>query len=139
MATSGSTSRPTARTTSNLVEKAFIAARLAPEMLKGDAELRSHFKQGIQLMMNRHLNADAGQLLYLLDAYDFARFMRRFSTPTRNESYRTFTDRSRWNRSLPRTREATTELEKLNVMQWQNAKAVKRTAGSPKKALPIVR
>ena len=124
---------------SNLVEKAFISARLAPEMLKGDAELRSHFKQGIQLMMNRRLNADAGQLLYLLDAYDFARFMRRFSTPTRSESYRTFTDRSRWNRSLPRTRESATEIEKLEVMQWQNAKAVKRTAGGAKKALPVVR
>jgi radical SAM superfamily enzyme YgiQ (UPF0313 family) len=121
---------------SNLLEKAFIAARLAPEMVKGDAELRSHFKQGLKLMMNRHLNADAGQLLYLLDAYDFARFMRRFNTRARSENYRTFTDRLRWNRpSASKTDQPKADLEKLNVMQWQNAKAVKRT----KTSLPIVR
>ena len=123
---------------SNLVERAFVSARLAAEMLRGDSELRSHFKQGIQLMMNRRLNADAGQLLYLLDAYDFARFMRRYGTPTRIESYRTFTDRSRWVRRHPRTREAESEIEKLNVMQWQNTRAVKRSARAAKKALPVV-
>ncbi|MBX3231747.1 MAG: B12-binding domain-containing radical SAM protein [Labilithrix sp.] len=113
---------------SNLLEKAFIASRLAPEMLKGDHELRSHFGQGIKLMMNRHLKADAGQLLYLLDAFDFARFMRRFNTPRRAESYRTFEDPTKWTRAL--------EAEKLDVRQWQNAKAVKRTA---KASLPVVR
>jgi radical SAM superfamily enzyme YgiQ (UPF0313 family) len=117
---------------STFLEKAFIAARLAPEMLKGDAELRRHFKQGIQLMTNRHLKADAGQLLYLLDAYDFARFMRRFNTPKRSESYRTFTDPSAWTSSA-RTGDA--PAPELNVMQWQNAKAVKRT----KTSLPVVR
>lgn len=113
---------------SNLLEKAFIGARLAPEMVKGDAELRRHFKQGLELLMNRHLKGDAGQLLYLLDAYDFARFLRRWSTPGRDEHYRTFVDPSRWQRS----RDAD---EKLGVMQWQNTKAVKRT----KTSLPVVR
>lgn len=105
---------------SNLVEKGFVASRLGMEMLKGDAELRRHFKEGIQLMMGKGVNADAGQLLYLLDAYDFARFMRRFSTSRRAENYRTFVDPTRWGRA--------------EVMQWQNAKAVKRT----KVALPVV-
>ena len=113
---------------SNLVEKAFIASRLAPEMLKGDAELRAHFKQGIKLMMNRHLKADAGQLLYLLDAFDFARFMRRFNTSQRANNYRAFLDAATW--------AATPEVEKLNVRQWQNTKAVKRTARA---SLPVVR
>ena len=120
---------------SNLVEKAFVAARLAPEMLKGDAELRRHFKQGIALMMSRHLASDAGQLLYLLDAYDFARFMRRFNTFARSESYRTFADRSRWNRAPAGVPEKASDLEKLGGMQWRNAKAVKRT----KTSHPVVR
>jgi radical SAM superfamily enzyme YgiQ (UPF0313 family) len=122
------------KTGSNLVEKAFIAARLAPEIVRGDAELRKHFKQGLGMMMNRRLHADAGQLLYLLDAYDFARFMRRSNSDERSENYRTFDDPSRW--SQPMARGA--DLEKLAVMQWQNAKAVKRS--EPKKtSLPVLR
>jgi radical SAM superfamily enzyme YgiQ (UPF0313 family) len=118
---------------SNLIEKAFIASRLAPEMLRGDAELRRHFKQGIGLMMNRKLKGDAGQLLYLLDAYDFARFMRRFNSSTKSDSYQTFSDPSRWTREIKN--QQPDEIEKLAVMQWQNTKAVKRT----KTSLPVVR
>jgi radical SAM superfamily enzyme YgiQ (UPF0313 family) len=109
---------------STFVERAFIASRLAPEMLRGDAELRAHFGQGIKMMMNRRLAADAGQLLYLLDGYDFARFMRRFSSAQRAENYRTFAE------FRPPTEDA------LSVLQWQNAKAVRRTN---KTALPVVR
>jgi len=118
---------------SNLVEKAFVASRLAPEMLRGDDECRRHMKDGLALMMKRGLAADAGQLLYLLDAYDFARFLRRFSTSRRAENYQTFADPSRWARSV--AREAGVP-EKLDVMQWQNTKAVKRTN---KPSLPVVR
>ena len=89
--------------------------------VKGDGELRRHFKDGIKLMMARGINADAGQLLYLLDAYDFARFMRRFSTSRRAENYQTLSDPSRG--------------DTLKVMPWQNTKAVRRT----KHALPVVR
>jgi radical SAM superfamily enzyme YgiQ (UPF0313 family) len=110
---------------SNFVEKAFIASRLAPEILRGDGETRRHYGDGIKLMMSRGINADAGQLLYLLDAYDFARFMRRFSTSRRAENYRTFADPSRWERE-----------PKLSVLQWENKKAVKRTQ---KASLPVVR
>jgi radical SAM superfamily enzyme YgiQ (UPF0313 family) len=110
---------------SSLVEKAFVAARLAPEMLRGDAEVRRHMKDGLALMTRRGLNADAGQLLYLLDAYDFARFLGRFSTPRRAEHHRIFEDPRQWRRD--RT---------LDVLQWQNAKAVKR---SQKSSLPLVR
>lgn len=112
---------------SNLLEKGFVTSRLAPHMLKGDAELRSHFKTGIRLMMQKGLNADAGQLLYLLDGYDFARFMRRFNSPRRAENYRTFEDPTKWGASDA----------KLETLQWQNKKAVKRT--QTKVALPVVR
>jgi radical SAM superfamily enzyme YgiQ (UPF0313 family) len=109
---------------SNMMEKAFIAARLAPEMARGDSELRSQFGQGIKLMMNRHLASDAGQLLYLLDGYDFARFMRRYSTSRRAENYATFADPSR----------ADGPPGAGQTMQWENAKAIKKT----KRALPVV-
>jgi radical SAM superfamily enzyme YgiQ (UPF0313 family) len=111
---------------SNLVEKGFIAARLAPHILRGDAELRHHFKTGISLMMKKGLNADAGQLLYLLDGYDFARFMRRFNSERRAENYRTFEDPTKWG-------------PVAQTLQWQNKKAVKRTHGAQKIALPVVR
>jgi radical SAM superfamily enzyme YgiQ (UPF0313 family) len=104
---------------SNLVEKAFVAARLAPEMLRGDSELRAFYKQGLALMSKRGLHADAGQLLYVLDSYDFARFMRRFSTAHRAKNYRAF---------------ESGEDTKPKVMQWQNEKAKKRAKAS----LPVV-
>jgi radical SAM superfamily enzyme YgiQ (UPF0313 family) len=115
---------------SNLIEKAFIASRLAPEMLGKDAELKRHFSDGIRLMFRRGLNADAGQLLYLLDGYDFARFMRRFNSARRIENYRTFADPSRWHARDVGAADAA----KLEVMQWQNQKAVRRTKAS----LPVV-
>lgn len=104
---------------SNLIEKAFIAARLAPEMFRGDRELRAFYKQGLELMSQRGLEADAGQLLYVLDSYDFSRFMRRFSTDRRAENYRLF---------------ESGEESKQQVMQWQNEKAKKRSKAS----LPVV-
>lgn len=104
----------------------FIAARLAPWMMKMEGEGRRHVQDGISLMMKRGVHADAGQLLYLLDAYHFARFLRRFSTSRRDENYRTFVDPSRWRRAA----------EKPQVLQWQNTKAVKRTQ---KTSLPVVR
>lgn len=120
------------QTGSTFIEKAFIASRLAPEILRGDSELRRHFKQGISLMMNRHIKSDAGQLLYLLDAYDFAVFMRRFNTSTRTTNYQTFLDRTKWGLNGVEAKRDDT----LHVMQWQNAKAVKRTARA---SLPVVR
>jgi radical SAM superfamily enzyme YgiQ (UPF0313 family) len=106
---------------SSLVEKAFLAARLAPELARGDAELRRHYKDGLKMMMSRGMLADAGQLLYVLDSYDFARFMRRSSSSMRAENYRTF--------AAPDVAAAAREPE-LHVMQWQNQKAVKRTKHS---------
>jgi hypothetical protein len=73
--------------------------------------------------MNRHLASDAGQLLYLLDGYDFARFMRRYSTARRAENYATFAD--------PRAGGSSVAGQ---TMQWENAKAIKKT----KRALPLV-
>jgi radical SAM superfamily enzyme YgiQ (UPF0313 family) len=106
---------------SRFVEKAFVAARLAPIVARGDAELRGMFGGGLRLMMNGRLSADAGQLLYVLDGYDFARFMRKFNSPRRAENYRAFEDSARRPQAC--------------LMQWENAKAVKRT----RHALPVVR
>jgi radical SAM superfamily enzyme YgiQ (UPF0313 family) len=108
-----------------LPEKLFVAARLGPWALRGDAELRRHFAEGSRLMASRGLNSDAGQLLYVLDTYDFARFMRRWSTPRRAENYRDF--------EAP---EAAIQerSDKLSVLQWENMKARART----KKPLPVV-
>jgi radical SAM superfamily enzyme YgiQ (UPF0313 family) len=110
---------------SSLIEKAFISARLAPELARGDTELRRHYKDGLKMMMSRGMHADAGQLLYVLDSYDFARFMRRYSSSKRTENYRSF--------AAPDAAAAAKEPE-LHVMQWQNQKAVKRT----KHSLPVV-
>jgi hypothetical protein len=95
--------------------------RLAPWILRGDRELRDHVKDGTKLLFSRGLHTDAGQLLYLLDGYDFARFLRRFNSPQKEASYRAFEDPSKWH---ARTSE---DDAKLSVMQWQNTKAKKRT------------
>jgi radical SAM superfamily enzyme YgiQ (UPF0313 family) len=118
---------------SSLPEKLFVAAQLGREAVRArssdnHAELLRHFKDGISLMMSRGLAADAGQLLYLLDGYDFARFLRRFNSPRRDENYRTFVDPSKWGGYDDGAR------EDLSVMQWQNKKAQKRT----KRELPVV-
>lgn len=103
-------------------EKAFVAAALGRELLRPavDAAWRKHYLDGIRLMTSRGLNADAGQLLYLLDGYDFARFLGRYSTSRRAENYRTFGDPSRW---APRADDASA----LGVLQWENKKAQLRT------------
>ena len=108
-----------------LPEKLYVSARLAPDIARGDAELRRHFGEGIKLMMNRHMKSDAGQLLYVLDSYDFARFMRRYSTPRRAENYRAFEAPEAAIRS---------QGEELATLQWQNKKAVART----KRSLPVM-
>jgi radical SAM superfamily enzyme YgiQ (UPF0313 family) len=105
---------------SNFLEKAFVTSRLAPDMLRGDSELRQFYKQGFALLGQRGLKADAGQLLYVLDSFDFARFMRRFSTTRRAENYRTFADPER--------------ADAPEVMQWQNEKAQRRA----RTILPVV-
>lgn len=110
---------------SSLAEKLFVAARLAPEVLRGDDELRRIFGQGIKMMMNRRLSGDAGQLLYVLDSYDFARFMRRFNSSRRTENYRMF--------EAPGEAAARPSHEPSR-MQWENRKAVLRT----KHSLPVI-
>jgi radical SAM superfamily enzyme YgiQ (UPF0313 family) len=106
-------------------EKLFVASRLAGEMVRGDGELRRHFADGLKLLFNRHLYGDASQLLFVLDGYDFARFMRRFNTPRRSENYRTI-------ENPPRPRDDGAD-PSLAVLQWENEKAVRRS----KKSLPV--
>ncbi|MFT3767862.1 MAG: radical SAM protein [Minicystis sp.] len=108
---------------SPLAEKLFVGARLAPEIARGDAELRGVFGEGLKLLANPRLKGDAAQLLSVLDSYDFARFMRRYASPNKARNARAFADPS------AREREAA-----LEVLQWQNKKAVARS----KRALPVV-
>lgn len=114
-----------------LLEKSFVAARLAGEVLRGDSELRRLYADSFSLMYSKHLGADPGELLFVLDAYDFARFLRRFSTPNRAKNYRTF--------EHPEAAAATEE-ETLRARQWENEKAKLRTQNRPRRPgqLPVV-
>jgi radical SAM superfamily enzyme YgiQ (UPF0313 family) len=108
-----------------LPEKLFVAARLAPELARADREARAHFAEGMKLMMSRSLRADPGQLLYVLDSFDFSRFLRRFVSARYRENARRFEDPGVTRGPDP----------SLDVMQWENAKAAKRT----QRALRVVR
>lgn len=120
-------SRP--RTTSKTVEKLFIASRLAPEMWRGDKELRRLYRDALGLLMNRRLHSDAGHLLFLLDGYDFARFMRRYRSPGYLDNYRTC-------ETPERVQDEKAAADSgLSVLQWENKKAVLRTN---KRSLPVV-
>jgi radical SAM superfamily enzyme YgiQ (UPF0313 family) len=114
---------------SPLAEKLFISAKLAPELARGDRELRAFFAEGLKLLMNPRLGGDAAQLVSVLDSYDFSRFMRRFHTPRRAENYATFDDP----RAVERRSAEVSEASEL-VMQWENKKAVART----KRSLPVL-
>ena len=120
------------RTTSSWTEKAFIAARLGREIVLGDAELRRMYRAGLGLLFNRHLRSDAGHLLFLLDGYDFARFMRRYRSSAYRDNYQTCENPERVNDD--KQEQARTE-PALHVLQWQNKKAVLRTS---KRQLPVV-
>lgn len=122
------------RSTSTLAEKLFVTGRLLPDMVRGDSELRTLYKDAFKLVMNRHLNSDSGHLLFLLDGYDFARFMRRYRSPRYLENYRTCANPKRAQDEIDR-QAAASEKESLSVLQWQNKKAVLRTN---KRALPVV-
>jgi len=117
------------RSTSSTLEKLFVTARLAPEMWKGDSELRGLYRDSISLLMNRRLHGDVGHLLFLLDGYDFARFMRRYRSPRYQENYRTCEQPDRIRDEKAQAAEG------LSVLQWENKKAVLRTS---KRSLPVV-
>lgn len=127
--------RTRAKRGSSWIEKRFIAWQLRKDAKRtGDPEHRAHFDEGIRLM-SRMEHADAGQLLFVLDGYDFARFLRRFNTPKKAEHYRIFEN--------PEPHLAQAEkVANLLKMQWENHRAARnRTAprrnptGSP---LPLV-
>lgn len=95
-------------------QKAFVGARLGAKALRGDADRRRMYGDGIRMMLHRHLRADPGQLLITLDAYEFSRFMRRFETPDYALHARRFEDPG-----LGTAR-----------AQWENQKAQRRTASA---------
>jgi hypothetical protein len=95
-------------------QKAFVGARLAARALRGDAELRGMYKDGIRMMLHRHLRADPGQLLITLDAYDFSRFMERFKTRDYERHAILFEDPT----------------QQTGTVQWENQGAKRRSASA---------
>ena len=89
---------------------------------KGDAELRRHFKDGIKLMMGRGINARRGPAP--LPARRLR--LRALHAPVLDVAKRGELPHVRGPASLGASEAART---KLDVMQWQNTKAVKRTEG----------
>jgi hypothetical protein len=93
-----------------LVERAFLATRLAPEILRGDAQMRHLYREGFRLLGNPNLAGDPGQLLILLDSDHFARFLRRYRSAQWADNVRTF---ETWTPSG------------ADARQWENEKAVR--------------
>jgi len=103
--------RKSSRPQKGRLEKSALKALLLPEMLRGDKELRDLYKDAFKLLKSRKLNGDPGQLLSLLDSYDYARFLRRF----RSEN---------WEENVAIFERSGTEIENL---QWKNKQALRRT------------
>jgi hypothetical protein len=80
------------------------------------------------MLSERKLRGDAAQLLSVLDSYDFARFMGRYASARRVENYRAFAD------PAASSVEERAPDPALDVLQWQNVKAVART----KRSLPVL-
>jgi radical SAM superfamily enzyme YgiQ (UPF0313 family) len=97
-----------------------LAALLAPEMMRGDRELRQLYRAGLKMLRNPHLNSNPGQLLSMLDSHDFARFMRRHRSPHYAENAASF--------ERPLDGDSGAEL------QWRNERAQRRSQGAPRGA-----
>lgn len=87
-----SSARRGPRQGSSMPERLFITARTAELGLTGDAEDRRFYREAIRLLLDRRLESEVGQLLYMLDAHDFARFLRRFASPEQTRNHRLFAD-----------------------------------------------
>jgi len=120
---------------SNFIEKQFIAWKLRQDAKRTkDPEHLAHFKAGIKVM-NKQKHADAGQLLFVLDGYDFARFLRRYNTAQKAQNYEIFANPD----SHVQNAEETAKLLKT---QWENHRAA-RNRTAPRKnpaggTLPLV-
>jgi len=112
------------------LEKGVVSTRLAGDYWRGDGELRELYKSSFRMMFNKNLNAEPGQLLFLIDSYDFARFMRRYWSPNKNENYRMFAN--------PELAALSSQADKLHVRQWENRKAIRRTNKSGQIQLNLV-
>ncbi len=106
------------------LEKQFIAWQLRKDARRSDAEHRRHFEDGIQVMKGMK-NAEAGQLLFVLDGYDFARFLRRYNSARKAEHYAIFQNPE------PHIARAE-ETAALLKSQWENHRAA-RNRTTPKK------
>jgi radical SAM superfamily enzyme YgiQ (UPF0313 family) len=118
---------------SNFLERLFIGSRLKADARRSDDEHRRHYAEGVKLMKGVK-NAEAGQLLFVLDGYDFARFLRRYNTARKAEHYAIFENPE------PHLSSAE-ETASLLKMQWENHRAA-RNRTAPKKTaaggLPLV-
>ena len=120
---------------SNWIEKQFIGWKLKKDASRSDEEHRRHFAAGIKLMNSKIKHVEAGQLLFTLDGYDFARFLRKYNTPKKAEHYAIFEN--------PEIEMAKAEeMGSLLKTQWENHRAqrnrsVKKQGGSAA-SLPVV-
>jgi len=87
-----------------------VTALMGRDLLR-DRELRRFTREGLRLLNRRDLAGEPGQLLVLLDSWDFARFMRSQRSPDWDANVRTF--------------EAGDEAV---AKQWSNDQARRRTA-----------
>ena len=87
-----------------------LTALLAKELYR-DRELRYFTRDGMKLLSRGDLAGEPGQLLVMLDSYDFTRFMRRYRSPEWSRNVRIFSD----------------EAGAAESMQWKNAQALRRT------------
>jgi radical SAM superfamily enzyme YgiQ (UPF0313 family) len=114
---------------SSWLEKQFIAWQLRKDARRSDAEHRRHFEDGIKVMKGMR-NAEAGQLLFVLDGYDFARFLRRYNTPKKAENYAIFEN--------PEAHLAQhEEMAALLKNQWENHRAARNRTAPKKPQAPL--
>lgn len=123
---------------SSWLERQFIAWKLRADAKRSDEEHRRHFEAGIRLMNSKIPNVEAGQLLFTLDGYDFARFLRRFNSPKKAEHYRIFENPE------PHLAKANETADLLKA-QWENHRAQRKdavlrakSAGGAGSSLPIL-
>lgn len=116
---------------SSWLERQFIGHKLKWDARKSDDEHKRHFREGIKLMNAKHLpNAEAGQLLFTLDGYDFTRFLRRYNTAKKAEHYAMFANPN----AHLKVADETADLLKA---QWENHRAARNRTTPRKPASPL--
>jgi radical SAM superfamily enzyme YgiQ (UPF0313 family) len=84
--------RKNAQKGSSMAERLFIAARTSSLAFADDREDRRFYKDALKLLLDRKMQGEVGQLLYMLDAHHFANFLKQYNSAHAKESYRLFSD-----------------------------------------------